>query len=61
MNKIRIGMKETNIYHLLSQHPVLVFIVSAVLLMTLTMLVIAKLTTRSENRREREDRENDFK
>lgn len=54
-------MKETNIYHLLSQHPVLVFIVSAVLLMALTMLVIAKLMNRSEKRREREDRENDFK
>lgn len=54
-------MKETNIYHLLAQHQVLLFVVSAALLAALTILIVAVWSKLAEKRREREERENDIK
>jgi hypothetical protein len=55
-------MKETDFYHLLTQHPVITFIVCAVFLMVVTLIIAAKLTNRAEQSPDGEDKDkNDLK
>ena len=41
-------MRETNLYHLLTEHPVIVFVVCGVLLAIVVMVATIKLLRRAE-------------
>ncbi len=45
-------MKETSVYHLLVEHPVIVFLVAAVAIVALTFIFISKISSYRENRQD---------
>ena len=48
-------MRETNLYHLLTEHPLITFVVCAVLLMGTVFIVLIKFQERRERRRRQEE------